>query len=791
MGFALLVLSSLLLICVQGQPVFFDITNSTQYIDLEVNVTNPTGYDWTALQYGLVKVPAEAYLVNITVKNATCQWSNSTATLTGLAPSFVFCVSRTMPCSQLFQSSAPLDSSYSEVMCNSIGHSVPLSDKGMFCEQASGYSTLTQIVSVDRYDHTYSTDLFHTTTNGLSRGTGIALAPNSELWAGVGFMQGVPAGIVGYTSEQCSFELTAEAYQCPTGTIPISNNATALQPICVQAAKVPLISDTTQTRTFSQNQAVFVLDNMPFNASYVMINISIPFSGITAAPLASAGSYFAASGATAAATGTYASSVASALDCGLISSQNTTDSATYINFYFVCYAPTWNTSFYVSIDASNTSASGSSYNVSTYVSTCPAGYSGMSCSDALVPIDLLTATSQYNIILPVTLSASAAASAHGYQHYYFDVPVGSWNATLIELKAFIASQDTSTSVLAPRAVSLRRNSYSAQSGALGGAGLPNSLNPVESSCFANPSGVISTPYERFSTSEDTRWVITLSCSAISAAPACNISLNITLYTSTIDYDSISSGPTSLFAVPSTPPPAPVPVAPTPVLAPQTPVAPPAPISPPPPAPTPSQITPSSSCAGTAPTGSFYCTNLGWTLSNTSIDTPSGNLSVSGATVILSGDLTVASLLITGLSSNLTIVSGCANISQQVSLSLSSSDVNLISASGGVLPRQVLAEQSASCTTALSSIPVSVSVPPDSCNSATSSSDSTSLNTLVVTLSLDSSGCKKTSSWLIPVIVVCAVAGLAIIVGVIFTVAKNFKRVARPFSVQGRYKAASI
>lgn len=199
----------------------------------------------------------------------------------------------------------------------------------------------------------------------------------------------------------------------------------------------------------------------------------------------------------------------------------------------------------------------------------------------------------------------------------------------------------------------------------------------------------------------------------------------------------------------------------------TPVAP-GPIAPPVKVPAPA------GCPGTRPSTDFSCANGTWTaatVTTTTLVIPSGT-----GTVVITGSLTVSSLLISGLSSSVS-VSGCATNLSDIHVNLESTEVESLGSS----TLHSLISSGSNCSTEYSTIAVTTSVSGKSCRKVSvSKSTSSDGSTLSGLFTVDKSSCN--TWWIIVVAVVAGVVVLTVILLIIiFACVPACREKARPYS----------
>jgi hypothetical protein len=565
-AFALAVFAMMVAAAVAQTPFTYEeVTNATHHYSFTQTTSLSSTADWSIWQYAHVNVPQNAYLVYFNVSNPSCSYTYvySLGTLTqAIAVSFEYVASQTMPCSAVYAATSSSSTHY--YMCNpSQSFSTSYNDNNQFetsvamgDSTTSGYQTFGVVNSIARSPASGSTgDAYYVNSNSqYSTGSYVAVRPNSDMWLGLGFYSNLASSSSSssYTyTYSCDVDINAVAYQCPIGQVAIRTNyqLSDIQGVCVTQQNITVVSDTFQTITYAATdaqQSVIQLNNIPPNASAVVINVTIPYS-VSGTPQSSAGSELVAPDA-------YVNSYyGSAYDCGLNSGVYEGDGNVYI-YTYVCFAPKWNSSFYIATDVTKASSSAIAWSVSAMVMTCPAGWTGAACSDpiAAAPVIGDGATT--------TTSISFAAPATGYAHFYFDVPANNWNNTLIGFTATVStSQYTGTTYLY-----LRRDAYSNTYDSDGirlmtpfngyNQGYYNYANYRESGSFyvdgtGTTSTLVSSPFERFNTYRSTRWVLTVACpGAGNSFPgdgydySCSGSVAVTFPTASVDLPTGSGGP---------------------------------------------------------------------------------------------------------------------------------------------------------------------------------------------------------------------------------------------------------
>lgn len=194
-----------------------------------------------------------------------------------------------MSCSLAFASAVPSGTFYA---CNPDHADYYTSvNKASFAMEVNSYSSVALVVPMHS-----SIAYNQPTSTSYSYGTNVGLTPKAELWLGFGFYANPTSVTTGSLSGhhnlyQCDADVTAVAYQCPAGTLATATNDALTSPTCVAQTSVTVVSDTWQTVAFTASQAqqtVIKLDYIPFNASALIVNVTVPTS-VSGVPFASAG----------------------------------------------------------------------------------------------------------------------------------------------------------------------------------------------------------------------------------------------------------------------------------------------------------------------------------------------------------------------------------------------------------------------------------------------------------------------------------------------------------------------
>ena len=196
--------------------------------------------------------------------------------------------------------------------------------------------------------------------------------------------------------------------------------------------------------------------------------------------------------------------------------------------------------------------------------------------------------------------------------------------------------------------------------------------------------------------------------------------------------------------------------------------------------------PSACSANTRPGPEFQCVAGVWTApaSNaTTLIIPSG-----AGTVVITGNLTSASVVLQGLSTSVTI-GGCASNLTSVQVELGPSELASLSSSKTLKTLITLGNQS--CGTGLSDVEVSAVVKSGGCKKVKTQKVVTNSGTLLgAYFTLDKSGCK--TWWIILVSVICGAILIAVIAVILLAVLyKPFREKIRPFSKSRRGDRAVV
>jgi hypothetical protein len=189
-----------------------------------------------------------------------------------------------------------------------------------------------------------------------------------------------------------------------------------------------------------------------------------------------------------------------------------------------------------------------------------------------------------------------------------------------------------------------------------------------------------------------------------------------------------------------------------------------------------------SCPAIRPTvGEWTCVNGAW-VSNGSISGDSITISA-GSQVVVSGNMTVGEVVVSGLESSLSIEDGCASIGS-LQIILSEADLETISKDSGSSRTLTLVTQNASCAS-LQSLGVAASSSKKSCRKLESSLTSEVMNgsqtSLVALFKVSSSGCN--TKWIILGSVLGGVLLLVIIAVLVVSLNESVRTFFRPFSAR--------
>jgi hypothetical protein len=189
-----------------------------------------------------------------------------------------------------------------------------------------------------------------------------------------------------------------------------------------------------------------------------------------------------------------------------------------------------------------------------------------------------------------------------------------------------------------------------------------------------------------------------------------------------------------------------------------------------------------SCPAIRPTvGEWTCANGAW-VSNGSISGDSITISA-GSHVVVSGNMTVGEVLISGLESSLSIEGGCASIGS-IQITLSEEDLETISKDSGSARTLTLVTQNASCAS-LQALGVTASSSKKSCRKLESSRALEEMNgsqtSLVAVFKVSSVGCN--TKWIILGSVLGGVLLLVTIAVLVVSLNKSVRTFFRPFSAR--------
>lgn len=182
------------------------------------------------------------------------------------------------------------------------------------------------------------------------------------------------------------------------------------------------------------------------------------------------------------------------------------------------------------------------------------------------------------------------------------------------------------------------------------------------------------------------------------------------------------------------------------------------------------------CPGTKPSTDFDCVNGIWTAS--SVSTPTLVIPSGTGTVVITGSLTVSSILLSGLSSSVS-VSGCATNLSDIHVDLDKTDVETLGSS--TLHSLISSSASSNCSTEYSNIALTTSVSGKSCRKVSvAKSTSSDGSTLSGLFTVDKSSCN--TWWIIVISVVAGVVVLAVVLLIIiFACVPACRQKARPYS----------